>query len=60
VIELEDGEEEREWECGVGLEFFVEEELDGVFRDVGNFGSVEEAVGDDVVGLSGGGAEDAG
>ncbi len=60
VIELEDGEEEREGESCVGFELFVEEKIDLVFGDGGDFGAVEEAVGDDVVDLARGGAEDSG
>jgi hypothetical protein len=60
VVELEDGEKEVEWEGGVGFEFFVEGEEDFGVVDAGDFGSVEEAVGYDVVDLAGLGAEDAG
>src|SRR5271154_5729378 len=55
-----------EREGGVGGELFVEEEFDAsVFfvaagADGGDLGAVEEAVGNDVVDLTGGGAEDAG
>jgi hypothetical protein len=51
---------------GVGLEFFVEGEVDARFFavgagvDGGDFGAVEEAVGYDVEDLAGLGAEDAG
>ncbi len=45
---------------GVGGELFVEGEVDLVFGDAGDFGAMEEAVGDDVVDLAGLGAEDAG
>ncbi len=45
---------------GVGLEFFVEGEVDLIFRNADDFGAVKEAVGDDVVYLAGFGAEDAG
>ena len=47
-----------EREGGVGLELFVEEEVDGVFCDGGDLGAVEETVGDDVVDLAWSGAED--
>jgi len=60
VVELEDGEEEMEREGGVGLKLFVEGELNAGFADVDDFGAVEEAVGYDVVGLAGSGAEDSG
>ncbi len=60
VVELEDGEEEVEWEGGVGLELFVEGEDDFGFADADDFCAVEEAVGDDVEDLAGLGAEDAG
>ena len=60
VVELEDGEEEMEREGRVGGELFVEHEMDEVVVNGGDFGSVEEAVGDDVVDLAGFGAEDAG
>lgn len=60
VIELEDGEEEMKWERGVGLELFVEGEVDFGVAYRGDFGAVEEAVGYDVVGLAGFGAEDSG
>jgi hypothetical protein len=60
VVELEDGEEEMEREGGVGGELFVEGEVDLFFGGAGNFGAVEEAVGDDVVDLAGLGSEDTG
>ncbi len=60
VVELEDGEQQMEWEGGVGFEFFVKGEEDFVVGDAGDFGAVEEAVGDDVEDLAGFGAEDAG
>ena len=59
MIELEDGEEEMEGEGGVGGELFVEGEVDLFFGDSGDFGAMEEAVGDDVVDLAGFGAKDA-
>lgn len=59
VIELEDGEEEVEGECGFGFVFFVESEGDLVVADCGDFGAVKEAVGDDVEDLAGLGSEDA-
>jgi hypothetical protein len=58
-IELEDAEEEMEGKSGAGFELFVEGEVDFLFAYVGDLGAVEEAVGDDVVDLAGGGAEDA-
>ena len=60
VVELEDGKEEMKGKSCVGLEFFVEGEEDFLFVDADDFGSVEEAVGDDVVDLAGSGAEDSG
>ncbi len=59
MVELEDGDEEMEGEGGVGLELFVEGEVDGLRSDGGDRGAVEEAVGDDVIDLAGLGAEDA-
>jgi len=59
VIELEDGEEKMDGECGVGFEFFVKGEDDLAIGDGDDLGTVEETVGDDVVDLSGLGAEDA-
>ena len=59
VVELEDGEEEVEGKGGVGFELFVEGEVDLRFGDGRDFGSVEEAVGDDVVDLAGLGAQNA-
>ena len=66
AIELEDGEQEVDGEGGVGRELFVEGEGDfGVLlrargADGGDFGAMEEAVGDDVVDLARLSAEDAG
>ena len=67
VVELEDGEEKVDGEGCVGFQLFVEGEEDfGVLliaargADFGDFGAVEEAVGDDVEELAGLGAEDAG
>jgi hypothetical protein len=60
VVELEDGEEEVEGKGGAGFELFVEGEVDLLLAYGGDLGAVEEAVGDDVVDLAGGGAEDAG
>jgi hypothetical protein len=66
VVELEDGEEEMEGKGGVGLELFVEGEVDtGFFAveagvDGDDFGAVKEAVGYDIEDLAGFGAEDAG
>ncbi len=60
VIELEDGQQQVQRKCGVGFELFVEREQDLVFRDVGDFGAVEETSGDDIEDLAGLGAEDAG
>ena len=65
VIELEDGEQEVDGEGGVGRELFVEGEGDfGVLlrargADGGDFGAMEEAVGDDVEYLARLGAESA-
>ena len=66
VIELEDGKEEMEGKGSVGLELFVEGEVDlSVFTtvaglDAGDLGAVEEASGYDVVDLAGLSAKDAG
>jgi len=60
VIELEDGEEEMEGKGGVGGELFVEEEVDFLLAYARDFGSVKEAVRDDVVDLAGRGSKDAG
>lgn len=60
VIELEDGEEKMDGKRGVGFELFMQREADFCIGDGGNFGSVQEAVGDDVVDLAGLGAEHAG
>ena len=60
MIELEDGEEEMEGKSCVGLKLFVELEVNLVFVDFGDFGAMEEAVGDNVVDLAGNGAEDSG
>jgi hypothetical protein len=59
MVELEDGEEEMEGKRSVGLEFFMEEKVNGVVGDASDLGSVEEAVGYDVIGLPGSGAENA-
>lgn len=45
---------------GVGGELFVEGEVNARFGNTGDLGSVEEAVGDDVVDLAWFGAEDSG
>ena len=67
AVELEDGEQKVDGEGRVGFQLFVEGEEDfGVLliaargADFGDFGSVEEAVGDDVEELAGLGAQDAG
>ena len=63
VIELEDGEQQVEGKARVGFELFVEGEVDlgdGAGADGGDFGAMDEAVGDDVEDLAGFGAEDAG
>jgi len=59
VIEFEDGEQQMDWQGGVGLEFFVEGEGNFGVGHGGDFGAVEEAVGDHVKDLAGLGAEDA-
>ncbi len=59
VIELEDGEQEVDGEGCVGFQLFVEGEADFGVRYRGDFGAVEEAVGDDVEELAGLGAQDA-
>lgn len=59
MVELEDSEEEVEREGGVGFELFVEGEEDSLVGDAGDFGTMEEAVGDDVVDLAGFSAENA-
>jgi hypothetical protein len=66
VVELEDGEQEVDGEGRGGLQLFVEGEEDlGVLivaagAEFGDFGAMEEAVGDDVEDLAGLGAQDAG
>lgn len=59
VIELEDGEQEMDGEGGVSFQFFVQDEGHFAVGDGGDFGAVEEPVGDDVVDLAGLGAEGA-
>ncbi len=59
VIEFEDGQEQVYWECGVGFQFFVEDEANFLIGNGGDFGAVEEAVGDYVEDLAGFGAKDA-
>ncbi len=60
MIELEDGEEQVQGKGCVGLELFVEGEANLCIGDGYDFGSVEKAVGDDVVDLARFRAEDAG
>ena len=60
VIELEDGEQQMEGKAGVGFELFVQGEVDAIGGDGGDLGTVQEAADDEVVDLSGLGAEDAG
>ena len=59
VVEFEDGEKKMEWKSGVGFEFFVEGEGDEIGGDGGDLGAMEEAAGDEIVGLAGLGPEDA-
>ena len=59
VIELEDGEVEVERERGVGLEFFMQDEVDAFGRYTGDLCAVKEAGGDDVKDLANFSAEDA-
>ena len=65
AVELEDGEQEVDGEGCVSFQLFVEGEEDfgllviaGGGADFGDFGAVEEAVGNDVEELAGLGAED--
>lgn len=60
VIEFEDGEQEMEGKYGVGLELFVQGEVNAVEGDGGDLGTVQEAAGDQVVDLPWFGAQDAG
>lgn len=66
VIELEDGKQQVDGERGLRFEFFVQGEPDfGVLiaacgANFGDFGAMEEAVGDQIEDLAGLGAEDTG
>ena len=59
MVELENSQQQVKRKGGVGLQLFVQNEVDFIFRDAGDLGAVEEASGDDVEYLAGLGAQDA-
>ena len=60
AIEFEDGEQQVDGQGGVGLQLFMEREEDFSFRDSCDLTAVEKAIGYDIVGLTGLGAQDTG
>ena len=60
AIEFEDGEQQVDGQGGVGLQLFMEREEDFSFRDSSDLAAVEKAIGYDIVGLTGLGAQDTG
>jgi len=59
MIELEDGKQEMDWECGVGFELFVKLEDNLAVGDSEHFGPVQKAVRNYIKYLSGLCAKDA-